>query len=137
MERLAVGETVAGTPGTVAATAGDVAVDGIAFDARGLAPAIVQSVEDGAVRMLGYMNREALERTLRTGQVWFWSRSRGEFWRKGETSGNGLEVVEVLADCDGDAILVRARPHGPTCHTGAESCFARRVRAPEERHGEG
>lgn len=109
----------------------------IAFDARGLAPAIVQGVEDGAVRMLGYMNREALERTLRTGQVWFWSRSRGDFWRKGETSGHWLEVIEVLADCDNDAILVRARPHGPTCHTGAESCFHRAIRAPEQGEGEG
>ena len=108
----------------------ELAVSAVTFGAGGLAPAIVQSVDDGAVRMLGYMNREALERTLRTGQVWFWSRSRRDFWRKGETSGNWLEVVEVLADCDGDAILVRARPHGPTCHTGADSCFGRVVRDP-------
>ena len=99
----------------------------VAFDARGLAPAIVQDAERGDVRMLGYMNREALERTLRSGQVWFWSRSRGDFWRKGETSGNTLEVVDVLVDCDGDTLLVRVRPHGPTCHTGAESCFHRRL----------
>ncbi len=134
MQRLAAGEQAAETRELAAR---DVPVAEVAFDGRGLAPALVQSVEDGAVRMLGYMNREALERTLRTGQVWFWSRSRGEFWRKGETSGNGLEVVEVLADCDGDAILVRARPHGPTCHTGAESCFFRRVRAPGAGQGEG
>ena len=113
-----------------ATAADDPGVAAVAFDARGLVPAIVQSVEDGAVRMLGYMNREALARTLRTGQVWFWSRSRRDLWRKGETSGNWLEVVEVLADCDGDAILVRARPHGPTCHTGADSCFGRVVRGP-------
>lgn len=106
-------------------------LDGVVFDARGLVPAIVQSVDDGGVRMLGYMNREALARTLRTGQVWFWSRSRGAFWRKGESSGNWLEVVEVLVDCDGDALLVRARPHGPTCHTGAESCFFRPLAAPD------
>lgn len=99
----------------------------VAFDERGLAPAIVQDVATGDVRMLGYMNREALERTLRTGEVWFWSRSRGEFWRKGATSGNTLAVVEVRLDCDGDAILVRAAPHGPTCHTGATSCFFRRI----------
>jgi phosphoribosyl-AMP cyclohydrolase len=106
-----------------------VELSGIAFDAQGLVPAIVQSADDGAVRMLGYMNREALARTVRTGQVWFWSRSRGDFWRKGETSGTTLEVVEVLVDCDGDAILVRARPHGPTCHTGTDSCFTRVVGA--------
>ena len=106
-----------------------VELSGIAFDAQGLVPAIVQSADNGAVRMLGYMNREALARTVRTGQVWFWSRSRGDFWRKGETSGNTLEVVEVLVDCDGDAILVRARPHGPTCHTGTDSCFTRVVGA--------
>jgi phosphoribosyl-AMP cyclohydrolase len=102
----------------------------VAFDARGLVVAIVQNVEDGEVRMVGYMNREALERTLDSGQVWFWSRSRQAFWRKGETSGNTLETVEVLVDCDGDALLVRARPVGPTCHTGARTCFFRRVAAP-------
>lgn len=105
-------------------------LDAVTFDRQGLVPAIVQSVEDGSVRMLGYMNREALARTVRTGQVWFWSRSRRDFWRKGETSGNTLEVIEVLVDCDGDAILVRARPHGPTCHTGAETCFFRALAAP-------
>ena len=102
-------------------------LDAVKFDARGLVPVIVQGADAGDVRMLGYMNREALERTLRTGEVWFWSRSRGDFWRKGATSGNTLEVVEVLVDCDGDALLVRARPHGPTCHTGEESCFHRRL----------
>jgi phosphoribosyl-AMP cyclohydrolase len=105
-------------------------LDDVAFDARGLVAAIVQNVEDGEVRMVGYMNREALERTLDSGQVWFWSRSRQAFWRKGETSGNTLETVEVLVDCDGDALLVRARPVGPTCHTGARTCFFRRVAAP-------
>jgi phosphoribosyl-AMP cyclohydrolase len=107
-------------------------LDDVAFDAQGLVAAIVQSVEDGEVRMVGYMNREALARTLEGGQVWFWSRSRAAFWRKGETSGNTLEAVEVLIDCDGDAVLVRARPHGPTCHTGARTCFFRRLDA----HGE-
>jgi phosphoribosyl-AMP cyclohydrolase len=105
-------------------------LDDVAFDSRGLVAAIVQNVADGEVRMVGYMNREALERTLDSGQVWFWSRSRQAFWRKGETSGNTLETVEVLVDCDGDALLVRARPVGPTCHTGARTCFFRRVAAP-------
>ncbi|HET8630650.1 MAG TPA: phosphoribosyl-AMP cyclohydrolase [Thermomicrobiales bacterium] len=112
-------------------------LDAVRFDARGLVPAIVQSVDGGDVRMLGYMNREALVRTLRTGDVWFWSRSRGDFWRKGETSGNTLAVVEVLVDCDGDALLVRARPHGPTCHTGAPSCFYRRLTPDDAQGGEG
>ena len=105
----------------------EVGLDAVTFDARGLVPAIVQGADVGDVRMLGYMNREALERTLRTGEVWFWSRSRGDFWRKGATSGNTLEVVEVLVDCDADALLVRARPHGPTCHTGEETCFHSRL----------
>lgn len=104
-----------------------VTLDAVTFDAHGLIAAIVQNAADGEVRMIGYMNREALVRTLRTGQVWFWSRSRGEFWRKGATSGNTLDVTEVLVDCDGDAILVRVTPHGPTCHTGARSCFFRRL----------
>lgn len=102
-------------------------LDAVTFDAHGLVAAIVQNAADGEVRMIGYMNREALSRTLTTGQVWFWSRSRSAFWRKGETSGNTLDVVEVLIDCDGDAILVRAQPHGPTCHTGARTCFYRRL----------
>jgi phosphoribosyl-AMP cyclohydrolase len=108
-----------------------VTLDAVAFDAQGLIPAIVQDAADGEVRMVGYMNRAALSRTLTTGQVWFWSRSRAAFWRKGETSGNTLDVVEVLLDCDGDAVLVRATPHGPTCHTGARTCFFRRL-APDE-----
>jgi len=93
------------------------------FDDRGLIPVVVQDVGSGAVLMLAYANREAVERTLATGQAHFWSRSRQALWRKGETSGNILEVVEVLIDCDGDALLVRARPAGPTCHRGTRSCF--------------
>lgn len=89
----------------------------------GLVPAIVQSAEDGGVRMLAHMDAEALERTLRTGRATFFSRSRGRLWEKGETSGNRLDVVEIRADCDGDALLVRAVPRGPTCHTGRERCF--------------
>lgn len=93
------------------------------FDpSSGLAPVIVQSAGDGRVLMLGWMSREALEATLR-GRVTFHSRSRGRLWEKGETSGNWLEAVDVRLDCDGDAILVRAIPHGPTCHTGAAGCF--------------
>jgi phosphoribosyl-ATP pyrophosphohydrolase/phosphoribosyl-AMP cyclohydrolase len=93
------------------------------FDGQGLIPVVVQDVGSGAVLMLAYANREAVERTLATGQAHFWSRSRQALWRKGETSGNLLEVVEVAIDCDGDALLVRARPAGPTCHRGTRSCF--------------
>ena len=89
-----------------------------------LRPAIVQDAESGRVLMLAWMDDEALALTVQTGQAWFWSRSRQRLWRKGETSGNVLSVEEVRADCDGDALLVRARPAGPTCHTGARSCFA-------------
>lgn len=93
------------------------------FGAQGIIPAIVQDAATGQVRMVGYMNREALERTQTTGTVWFWSRSRGRLWQKGETSGHVLHVERLIADCDGDALLVLARPAGPTCHNGAESCF--------------
>lgn len=89
----------------------------------GLLPAVVQDAGDGAVLMLGYMNRESLERTLADGLVTFYSRSRKTLWQKGETSGNVLRLVEVAPDCDGDTLLVRARPAGPTCHLGTRTCF--------------
>lgn len=98
-------------------------VDELRFDDRGLLPVVVQDVGSGAVLMLAYANREAVELTLKTGEAHFWSRSRQSLWRKGETSGNTLAVVEVTPDCDGDALLVRARPAGPTCHRGTRSCF--------------
>ncbi len=90
----------------------------------GLLPAIVQDARTGRVLMLGFMNAEALEQTLGSGRVVFFSRSRGELWLKGATSGNFLEVVQVTADCDDDTILVLARPAGPACHKGTVSCFA-------------
>jgi phosphoribosyl-ATP pyrophosphohydrolase/phosphoribosyl-AMP cyclohydrolase len=93
------------------------------YDDRGLIPVVVQDVGSGAVLMLAYANREAVERTLATGEVWFWSRSRQELWRKGATSGNTLAMVEMTADCDSDALLVRARPAGPACHRGTRTCF--------------
>src|SRR5919202_2376923 len=96
------------------------------FDQQGLIPAIVQHARSGEVLMLGYMNQEALERTQTTGLVTFWSRSRRELWQKGATSGNTLQLIEVREDCDGDALLVLAEPAGPTCHTGARSCFSAR-----------
>ena len=91
---------------------------------QGLSPAIVQDAADGRVLMLAWMNDEALRLTRETGEAWFWSRSRAQLWRKGETSGNTLAVEELRDDCDGDAILLRVRPAGPACHTGSRSCFA-------------
>jgi phosphoribosyl-ATP pyrophosphohydrolase/phosphoribosyl-AMP cyclohydrolase len=95
------------------------------FDDRGLIPAIVQDAISGRVLMLGWMNAESLGKTRESGQVWFYSRSRKALWHKGATSGNVLTVRELRVDCDADAILVRAEPAGPTCHTGHESCFYR------------
>ncbi len=98
--------------------------DPLSFDPQtGLIPTIVQDERSGAVLMLGYMNPEALSQTLASGRVTFFSRRRQQLWTKGETSGNWLELIELRPDCDGDALLVRARPHGPTCHTGRPSCF--------------
>jgi phosphoribosyl-ATP pyrophosphohydrolase/phosphoribosyl-AMP cyclohydrolase len=93
------------------------------FDERGLIPAIVQDASTREVLTLAYMNRESLERTIETGETWFWSRSRNELWHKGETSGNTQRVVDLVPDCDGDAIVVLVKPAGPACHTGARSCF--------------
>jgi phosphoribosyl-ATP pyrophosphohydrolase/phosphoribosyl-AMP cyclohydrolase len=89
----------------------------------GLLPAIVQDAFDGRVLMQAYMNREALQISLESGRVTFWSRSRQTLWTKGETSGNTLELIAVHADCDADCILVLAKPHGPSCHRGTDTCF--------------
>jgi phosphoribosyl-ATP pyrophosphohydrolase/phosphoribosyl-AMP cyclohydrolase len=94
----------------------------IRFDERGLVPAIVQDAATGAVLML-YMDREALDETLRTREVHFHSRSRDTLWKKGETSGNVLHLVELVPDCDADALLVKVHPAGPACHTGQATCF--------------
>ena len=96
---------------------------GVRFGSDGLVPAIVQDALDGRVLMLAWMDAEALEATLRTGEVHFHSRSRDRLWKKGETSGNVLRVVDIALDCDGDALLVTADPVGPTCHRGTRSCF--------------
>ena len=94
------------------------------FDDRGLVPGIVQHAVTRRVLMLGYLNEESIARTAQTGFVTFWSRSRAELWQKGETSGNTLTFVSMRPDCDGDALLIEAVPSGPTCHTGAETCFS-------------
>lgn len=90
---------------------------------KGLIPAIAQDVDTGTVLMLGYMSPESIKRTLETGDVWFYSRSRANLWHKGEISGNYLRVRSVEMDCDGDVILVKVRPEGPACHTGSTTCF--------------
>jgi phosphoribosyl-ATP pyrophosphohydrolase/phosphoribosyl-AMP cyclohydrolase len=93
------------------------------YDEQGLVPVIVQNVNNGHVLMLGYANEASLEATAATGRLTFWSRSRGTLWEKGETSGNTLHVVDIRLDCDADTVLVRVDPAGPTCHTGAATCF--------------
>ena len=95
------------------------------FDERGLLPAVVQDAASGDVLMVAWMNEEAVRRTLESGRTWFWSRSRGELWRKGDTSGNVQHVREVRYDCDGDTLLVRVDQEGVACHTGRWSCFYR------------
>jgi len=100
------------------------------WDTQGLVTAVVQDAATEAILMVGHMNAASLRRTLAGPHVWFWSRSRQELWEKGATSGNFLDVVSVTADCDGDALLVRATPHGPTCHTGRPSCFHRPITEP-------
>jgi len=98
-------------------------IKSLKFDERGLIPAIVQDARTREVLTLAYMNEESLARTVGTGQTWFWSRSRNELWHKGETSGNTQKVVNVIEDCDNDALVVLVNPAGPACHTGARSCF--------------
>ncbi len=97
--------------------------DGVRYDENGLVPVIAQDASTGEVLMLAYANREAVEETTKTGEAHYYSRSRGELWRKGATSGNTQRVVEVRLDCDGDALLYRVEPRGPACHTGERSCF--------------
>ena len=95
----------------------------LTFDSQGLIPAVVQEAASGEVLMVAWMNAEAVRRTRQSGEVYFWSRSRGELWHKGETSGNTLHVREVRVDCDGDTLLIQVDAAGPACHTGADSCF--------------
>lgn len=102
----------------------------LVYDDRGLLPAIVQDSSTKDVLMLAWVNAEAVRRTLESGTTWFWSRSRGEYWNKGATSGNTQQVREVRYDCDRDALLVIVEPAGPACHTGEISCFHRTMAAP-------
>jgi len=98
-------------------------IDRVTFDDRGLVPAIIQQHDTGEVLMLGWMDAEALRRTLTSGRVTFWSRSRQEYWRKGDTSGHVQYVRGARLDCDGDAVLIQVEQVGPACHTGTRTCF--------------
>ena len=104
-------------------------IEDLTFDQRGLIPCIVQDAQDNAVLMMAWMNAESIKRTLDTGTMWFWSRSRQEFWNKGATSGNFQHLVELRYDCDADCLLALVKPDGPACHTGARSCFYRTLQA--------
>jgi len=108
-------------------------MDEIQWDPQGLVPAVVQDAHSGQVLMLAYMNAEALERTMETGETWFWSRSRKELWHKGASSGNRQRLLELRYDCDGDALLLRVDPLGPACHTGQRSCFYRSLWGKEQK----
>jgi phosphoribosyl-AMP cyclohydrolase len=105
---------------------------GLKYDANGLIPAIVQDAANGEVLMVGYMNQEAVERTVASGRVTFWSRSRQKFWVKGETSGFAQHVKGIYVDCDQDCLLVRVEQVGAACHEGYRSCFFRRLSADGE-----
>ena len=102
--------------------------DALAFDEKGLVPAIAQQHDTGEVLMMAWMNRAALAETLATGRVCYWSRSRGRLWRKGETSGQVQRLVELRIDCDGDTLLLEVEQTGVACHTGRRSCFYRALR---------
>ncbi len=97
------------------------------FQKSDLIPVIIQDADTLQVLMLGFTNREAVERTLQTKTAWFWSRSRKQLWNKGESSGNFLHVLEIKTDCDTDTLLYLCKPDGPTCHTGSVSCFFREI----------
>ena len=97
------------------------------FDPSGLITAVIQDSQTKDVLMVAWMNAESLQKTLESGETWFWSRSRQELWHKGGTSGNVQKVVEIRYDCDGDTLLVFVEPAGPACHTGETSCFYRKI----------
>ena len=102
-------------------------MEDLKFDANGLIPAVVQDVHSKDVLMVAWMNAESLQKTQESGETWFWSRSRQEYWHKGATSGNIQKVIEICVDCDEDTLLVLVEPAGPACHTGENSCFYRKM----------
>jgi len=108
-----------------------VPIEQIKFDERGLVPVVVQDANTRQVLTLAYMNAESLKRTLETKETWFFSRSRASLWHKGETSGHTQRVMDILVDCDNDALTVLVSPNGPACHTGAQSCFHSQLQEPD------
>lgn len=102
-------------------------IEGLKFDEKGLITAVVQDAQSKEVLTVAYMNEESLQKTLETGETWFYSRSRNELWHKGETSGNTQKVISIKADCDKDALVVEVLPAGPACHNGTTSCFTETV----------
>ena len=105
----------------------NILMEDLKFDANGLIPAVVQDVHSKDVLMVAWMNAESLQKTQESGETWFWSRSRQEYWHKGATSGNIQKVIEICVDCDEDTLLVLVEPAGPACHTGENSCFYRKI----------
>ena len=106
-------------------------MENLKFDSNGLITAVVQDVHSQAVLMVAWMNAESVQKTLASGETWFWSRSRQELWHKGATSGNIQKVSEIRYDCDADTLLVLVEPAGPACHTGEYSCFYRSLTSPK------
>ena len=106
-------------------------MENLKFDSNGLITAVVQDVHSQTVLMVAWMNAESVQRTLASGETWFWSRSRQELWHKGATSGNIQKVSEIRYDCDADTLLVLVEPAGPACHTGEYSCFYRSLSSPK------
>jgi phosphoribosyl-AMP cyclohydrolase len=106
-------------------------LDQLKFNADGLIPAIIQEAGNGRVLMMAWMNRASLEKTVQTGHTWFWSRSRGKFWMKGESSGHIQVVKDIAFDCDGDTLLIQVEQAGAACHEGYRSCFFRSVTKPD------
>ncbi|OOZ40583.1 phosphoribosyl-AMP cyclohydrolase [Solemya elarraichensis gill symbiont] len=105
----------------------DETLDALGYNSDGLVPAIAQQYDSGEVVMMAWMNRAAIEETLETGRVCYWSRSRQAYWRKGESSGQIQKLIEMRFDCDGDALLLKVDQTGPACHTGRRSCFYHKV----------
>ncbi len=102
--------------------------ENLKWDEKGLIPAIIQDAQTKEVLMMAYMNKEALQRSLESNETWFWSRSRQEYWHKGETSGNIQKIKEIFYDCEQDTLLVMVDPAGPACHTGENTCFFNQVK---------
>ncbi len=102
-------------------------MENLKFDTNGLITTVVQDEASNEILMVAWMNSQSLQKTLESGETWFWSRSRQELWHKGGTSGNIQTVTEIRYDCDGDTLLVKVRPAGPACHTGENSCFYRKL----------